>query len=89
MARPRTDVRVDVDNEVGAGARDLDGFALGAEVGRFGFADFEELHSRDFVSSEHRRRETQGGLDEIAPRYARLCGVAIHLLGNFRPHAPG
>jgi hypothetical protein len=84
-----TDVSVNVDDEVAAGASDLDGFVLGADVGSFGFTDFEELHSRDFVGSEHCRRETQGRLDEIASGHAGLLGINVHLLGDFRTHAPG
>ncbi len=66
MAWAGTDVRVNIDYEVAAGARNLDGLVLGVKIGSLCGADLEELHSGDFVGSEHRRRKTQGRLDEIA-----------------------
>ena len=89
VARTRTNVRVNVDDKVAAGARYLQIFFFRVDIGGLRLADFEELHAGYFVSGQHRRRKAQARLKERAPRHTSLGCVGVHLVGNARTHIAG
>ena len=81
----RADVRVRVDDEVGARlAVDLDLLGRRRLVG-LGRRDVEEAHAGDLVHGEHGRRQRGGRRQEVAPRHPRSRRGVVDVRLEARP----
>src|SRR5688500_12247591 len=75
----RTDVRVLVDNEVGAGLLGELDLCRRLWVGSLGLVDLEELHASNLVHGQHGGRQAGGCAQEMPTGQLGLGGVVINM----------